>query len=138
LEQVGSPREIYRQPQSAYTAQFIGQTNLLRGSVAHGNVRCGALRWAGREPDGAVIYSLRPEDIRIADQTKVALPCTVRFRGRIERATFHGSLWLLEVSDGDGRTLLVECSGSHDLSGEALFEFAIADAVRVTEVEKGA
>src|SRR5437588_7876968 len=31
LEQVASPREIYGRPATAYTAQFIGHTNLLRG-----------------------------------------------------------------------------------------------------------
>ncbi len=30
LEQVAAPREIYAHPATAYTAQFIGQTNLLR------------------------------------------------------------------------------------------------------------
>jgi spermidine/putrescine transport system ATP-binding protein len=133
LEQVAPPREIYRRPRTTYTAQFIGQTNLLRGSVERGAVRCGCLRWASQEPDGPVIYSLRPEDIRLADQAKVAAPRSVRFRGRIERVLFHGSSELLEVVDADGRTLLVECAGSRDLHGDVLFEFSIADAVRVTE-----
>ena len=30
LEQVASPREIYNRPATAYTAQFIGHTNLLQ------------------------------------------------------------------------------------------------------------
>jgi spermidine/putrescine transport system ATP-binding protein len=46
LEQVGPPREIYRSPRTTYTAQFIGQTNLLQGSVERGAVRCGSFRWA--------------------------------------------------------------------------------------------
>src|SRR5277367_82632 len=33
LEQVATPREIYSQPDTAYVAQFIGHTNLLKGSV---------------------------------------------------------------------------------------------------------
>src|SRR6202011_6285498 len=40
LEQVASPREIYRRPATAYTAQFIGDTNLLRGQVKDGVARC--------------------------------------------------------------------------------------------------
>src|SRR5271168_3207833 len=36
LEQVASPREIYSHPATAYTAQFIGHTNLLRGEVRGG------------------------------------------------------------------------------------------------------
>ena len=133
LEQVGPPREIYRSPRTTYTAQFIGQTNLLRGTVTRGAVSCGCLRWASQEADGPVIYSLRPEDIRPADAGKVAPPRSVRFRGRIDRIMFHGSSELLEVLDTDGRMLLVEYAGSRDLQGEVLFEFSIADAVRVAE-----
>ena len=36
LEQVASPREIYTRPATAYTAQFIGHTNLLHADVRHG------------------------------------------------------------------------------------------------------
>src|SRR5246127_743004 len=35
LEQVAAPREIYAHPVTAYAAQFIGQTNLLRASVSN-------------------------------------------------------------------------------------------------------
>ncbi len=43
LEQVASPREIYARPATAYAAQFIGHTNLLRCDVSRGIARCGAL-----------------------------------------------------------------------------------------------
>ena len=52
LEQVASPREIYAHPATAYTAEFIGQTNLLRGEIRGGMVTCGALRWPSDEADG--------------------------------------------------------------------------------------
>ena len=133
LEQVAAPREIYRRPRTTYTAQFIGQTNLLRGTVARGAVSCGCFRWESQETDGPVIFSLRPEDIRLADQAIMPSPRCVRFRGRIERTMFHGSSELLEVVDADGRKLLVECAGSRELPADALFEFAIADVVRVRE-----
>src|ERR1700678_4743233 len=45
LEQVAAPREIYASPATAYTAQFIGQTNLLRGDVHDGVARCGSFSW---------------------------------------------------------------------------------------------
>ena len=43
LEQVATPREIYSRPVTAYTAQFIGHTNLLRTDVRGGVVRCHSL-----------------------------------------------------------------------------------------------
>ena len=45
LEQIAAPREIYNRPATSYTAQFIGHTNLLRGDVKSGTVRCGSLSW---------------------------------------------------------------------------------------------
>ena len=67
LEQVASPREIYSRPATAYTAQFIGQTNLLRGEVRDGVAR--ATRSPG-ELDCRMarhLFSLRPENIRLAN-----------------------------------------------------------------------
>src|SRR5512132_2117712 len=40
LEQVAAPRDIFNRPATAYTAQFIGHTNLLRTEVRGGVVRC--------------------------------------------------------------------------------------------------
>src|SRR5207248_8229630 len=61
LEQVATPREIYRHPATAYTAQFIGHTNLLRVQVANRIVRCNSLSWTANLPDGSALLSLRPE-----------------------------------------------------------------------------
>src|SRR6204780_808864 len=67
LEQVASPREIYGRPATAYAAQFIGHTNLLKGDVRRGNATCGALQWPTSLPDGAAVFSLRPENLRFAE-----------------------------------------------------------------------
>src|SRR5580765_5842298 len=65
LEQIASPREIYNHPATSYTAQFIGHTNLLRSEVKSGVVHCGSLSWPTSLPDGAAVFSLRPEKVRI-------------------------------------------------------------------------
>ncbi len=66
LEQVATPREIYSRPATAYVAQFIGHTNLLKGEVRGGVVRCGSLAWPASLPDGPALFSLRPEHVRLA------------------------------------------------------------------------
>src|SRR3979411_1199440 len=53
LEQVAPPREIYAHPSTAYTAQFIGQTNLLPGEIRGSIATCGALRWPLDVPDSS-------------------------------------------------------------------------------------
>ncbi len=65
LEQVASPREIYSHPATAYTAQFIGHTNLLRGEVRGGVARCQSLSWTSRAAGrpGAIFLATRKYSI---------------------------------------------------------------------------
>jgi ABC-type Fe3+/spermidine/putrescine transport system ATPase subunit len=130
LEQVASPREIYAHPATAYTAQFIGQTNLLRGEVRGGVATCGALRWPSPGPDGPALFSVRPEAILLADGASTA-PNTVRVRGSIRQQIYGGSSELLEVDCGNGQILRVRIPAYGPLSGEYDFLFSAADAIRV-------
>jgi ABC-type Fe3+/spermidine/putrescine transport system ATPase subunit len=132
LEQVASAREIYAHPTTAYTAQFIGQTNLLRGEVRDGIATCGALQWPAQGPSGAAIFSLRPEVIRLASDA-AASPGTARFRAALQQQIYSGASELLEVNCGDGQLLRVRISARGPLSGEHDFVFSITDAIRVLE-----
>jgi spermidine/putrescine ABC transporter ATP-binding subunit len=131
LEQVASPREIYSRPATAYTAQFIGHTNLLRGEVRAGTARCHSLSWRVALPDGPALFSLRPENIRLAgSETETDF---VRVRGTIERQAFHGATDLLQIGCDDGLTLSVRTSTRENRQEEVLLEFSAADAVPVRE-----
>src|SRR5467141_3821721 len=79
LEQVATPREIYSRPATAYTAQFIGHTNLLRGEIRGGVLRSKSLSWKTELPDGTVWLSLRPENIRLAGSAAAAAGDSVTF-----------------------------------------------------------
>ena len=129
LEQVASPREIYAHPATSYAAQYIGQTNLLRARVDQGIADSGTLRWRCNSPDGAVLFSLRPERIHLAsgDGTTANV---VRFRGRVQQQTFAGSEEQLEV-ECSGQVLRVRIPARGVLTGEHEFWFDPADAVPV-------
>jgi spermidine/putrescine transport system ATP-binding protein len=133
LEQVASPREIYHRPATAYTAQFIGHTNLLSGEVKDGVARCQSLSWRTSLRDGPGIFSLRPENIRLAEigsSTGV-----IRFRGRILRQAFQGATELLQVQCADGLVLSFRTASREDWNGEVELEFSPADAVPVRPSE---
>src|SRR6202171_2283670 len=133
LEQVASPREIYTHPATAYTAQFIGQTNLLRAEVHSGVATCGSLQWktAAGDGDGVVVFSLRPEVIRLTgDHSDLAN--SVRFRATIQQQIFSGTSELLELECG-GQTLRARIPARGPLSGAHDFLFSTADAIRVKE-----
>ena len=132
LEQVASPREIYAHPATAYTAQFIGQTNLLRGDVRGGVAMCGALHWPASGEEGPALFSLRPEAISLAPDSS-APAGSVRFRAVLQQQFYSGSSELLEVNCADGRRLRVRIPARGPLTGEQEFLFSAADAIRVQE-----
>ena len=156
LEQVATPREIYQRPATAYTAQFIGQTNLLRARVEQGAerglARCGALIWRcavspiAAATDGLVTFSLRPESIRLCGTGPVAGVDDVddrrneaqsgdaaRFTATIRRQVYGGATDLLELECGDGRTLLARIPSRGSLEGVREFGFSADDAVPVPD-----
>jgi ABC-type Fe3+/spermidine/putrescine transport system ATPase subunit len=132
LEQVASPREIYAHPATAYTAQFIGQTNLLHGEIRRSIATCGVLRWPLDETDGAVLFSLRPETIRLSPDGKRQTH-EVKFRGTIRQQIYGGSSELLEVDCGAGQLLRVRLPACGPLTGDHDFVFSITDAIRVAD-----
>ena len=133
LEQVATAREIYAHPATAYTAQFIGQTNLLRGEVRGECGTCGAIHIPRAEgPDGPATFSLRPESIRHSIDAVTAAPY-VRFRATIRQQIYAGATELLEVDCGNGQVLRVRISARGPLSGEHEFVFSSEDAIRVRE-----
>ncbi len=132
LEQVASPREIYAHPASAYTAQFVGQTNLLRGEIRRSIATCGVLRWPLEEADAPAIFSLRPETIRLSSDGKRQTN-EVKFRAKILQQIYGGASELLEVDCGAGQVLRVRLPACGPLTGEHDFVFLIADAIRVQD-----
>ena len=98
IRQVGTPREVYMEPTSAYAANFLGSRNLLpvRVTAAAGDVqvetRSGiALRGTSRgplAPGDEAIASIRPEDVALlgrGEEGANTLPGvveTVEFLGR--------------------------------------------------------
>jgi ABC-type Fe3+/spermidine/putrescine transport system ATPase subunit len=132
LEQVATPREIYSRPATAYVAQFIGHTNLLKGDVRGGVVHCASLAWPASFPDGPVLFSLRPEHVRLAG-TGAPVGDVVRVRGRVLHQAFHGATELIRVECADGLVLVVRTASGGGAHDEVELEFSAADAVLVRE-----
>jgi spermidine/putrescine transport system ATP-binding protein len=137
LEQVATPREIYSRPATAYVAQFIGHTNLLRGEVRGGVVRGAALAWPAALPDGPAVFSLRPEHVRLARDGTEGVDAgarPVRVRGRVVHRAFHGATELIRVECPAGLVLMAQTAGgagAQDGLNEVELEFSPGDAVPV-------
>ena len=131
LEQVATPREIYSRPATAYVAQFIGHTNLLKGEVRGGVAHCQSLSWPAALPNGPVLFSLRPEHLHVTGDAPRS-GC-VRVRGRIVDRAFHGASEMIRVQSIDGPLFLVRTTGGSAMQSPVELEFSYSDAIAVCE-----
>lgn len=132
LEQVASPREIYALPATAYTAQFIGQTNLLRATVSQGVALCGDFSFPCSCSDGPQLFSLRPESIALATGAP-QLADPVRFSAAIRQQIYSGATELLELETANGTSLRARIAARGLLSGPHDFIFSASEVIPVRE-----
>ena len=137
LEQVASPREIYARPETAYSAQFIGQTNLLRAIVRDGIADCGAFQFPISREDGSALFSLRPEAISLAGHVPQSpensrqLSDFVHFTATIHQQIYSGATELLELETETGAILRARISSGAPVSGSHKFLFSAKNAIPV-------
>lgn len=115
--QIGSPVEIYEEPNSRFIAEFIGESNLLSGRMAEGQVEIGGTAVPIRDARGAatgdeVALLLRPEQIRLEPLSADEPP---KLTGRVADEVYQGSIrrYLVEAK---GQTITVEVPNRPDLS----------------------
>ncbi len=109
----GRPVDIYRHPRHVFTAQFLGATNLLAGSIAEVDAAAGRLAVntaLGRvlgidptctlKPGAKVMVSIRPEDL--STQTTAAGEVNT-IEGQMTFAAFAGAAVEAELRCGETR-----------------------------------
>jgi spermidine/putrescine transport system ATP-binding protein len=136
IEQLGSPREVYEHPETAFVADFLGVSNLMRARVVEGRrVDVGGVTLTAEQGEahaGVVRLTIRPERVRIeppATQGENRVPAT------IERFVYLGSTTQVFVAlpGGDRVQALVANSGDveeYDV-GAAITAHLPADALRI-------
>ena len=106
FEQVGSPESVYREPKTAFVASFLGRSNLVTGTAqgSRALTPLGPVRLT--EPaQGAVLVSLRPEDLLIGDEGVEADITAREFRGHDATYTVRVGGLEVVVHDHEGRVL---------------------------------
>lgn len=91
IEQVGTPREIYNQPQTAFVAGFVGTSNVMSAELS--------LQLLGR----AEVHSIRPERIHIVEQ---ASGDEISIAGTVSDVQYLGADSRVRVHLADGSHLL--------------------------------
>jgi iron(III) transport system ATP-binding protein len=110
IEQIGTPLEVYRQPASAFVADFVGTTNFLPAVVLDtGSVRLGQLDLTcgldlSPGPGHQVTLAIRPEDVVVRNVVPGA-PNSAEVR--VSDIEFLGSFCRVGLALGDDTPALV-------------------------------
>ena len=101
IEQMGSPADLYELPRTAFVANFLGQSNLLRGTVVESGRATIGVDVAGRRlrvptdravsTTGSVLVGVRPEKLHLLHEGE-DLPHDVNVLGpgRVTDVSFSG------------------------------------------------
>ena len=117
IEQIGTPRELYEQPASAFVAQFIGQNNRLAAVVEEVEGEGCVVRLA----DGSAVHArisgavgrgdrvtawVRPEHVELGDASAGANA----LRGVIDEVSYQGDHVRVRVALAGDTQIVAKCA----------------------------
>jgi putative spermidine/putrescine transport system ATP-binding protein len=111
IAQIGTPRELYEAPASAFVADFLGDSNLLAATIAAADANSLAVKIG----DGSVIRAapsriaaavgdrvfllIRPEDMTVQPANEAA-EGSEQLTGTVTELSYHGDVFKLNVAVG--------------------------------------
>ena len=105
IQQIGSPVNIYNEPINAFVADFIGESNIVKGFMKEDYL----VEFAGKtfkcldtgfKPNEAIEVVIRPEDLKIVPKSEGMLT------GLVDSVVFKGVHYEMHVLEGD-RTWMI-------------------------------
>ena len=110
IQQIGTPTDIYNEPENCFVADFIGESNILNGTMIEDRL----VRFMGTEfkcvdegfgENVPVDIVIRPEDIYIIAKTDSA---NAMLHGRVSSCIFKGVHYEMTVQLANGYELMVQ------------------------------
>ena len=108
IRQIGSPTDIYNEPQNAFVADFIGESNILNGRM----IKDRLVEFAGHEFECVdegfgenvdVDVVVRPEDIYITNKIESS-----QLTAKVKSCTFKGVHYEMFVDTDKGYELMIQ------------------------------
>jgi spermidine/putrescine transport system ATP-binding protein len=108
IQQIGTPTQIYNEPENSFVADFIGESNILNGTmiqdcrvefIGH-KFECVDKGFGLNEPVDVVV---RPEDIYIFEKLDAA-----QFSGKVTSSIFKGVHYEMMVNTPEGYEIMVQ------------------------------
>ncbi len=123
IEQIGSPTDVYNEPINEYCARFIGDSNIIDGTmpedrkVVFDDETYDCVDYGFHENE-AVDIMIRPEDIDIVPRNRGLL------NGEIKSVLFKGIHYevVVETSSGTSKTVTMHVTKAQDVTNEAAKE----------------
>ena len=105
IQQMGTPEDIYNEPENAFVARFIGESNIFDG-IMHDDYKVEFCDYnfdcvdKGFEKDENIDVVIRPEDI------KMTSPSEGMLKGIVTSVVFKGVHYVIEVNE-NGRKWII-------------------------------
>ena len=108
IQQMGSPEQIYNEPENAFVATFIGDSNILTGTMLDDylvEIKGAKFKCidAGFNKNEAVDVVIRPEDVELLPENDNR----AILKGVMTHSIFKGEMYEMECRTNDGFEWLV-------------------------------
>ena len=135
VQQIGTPRQVYEEPETNFVADFLGVSNLMTGDAdGRGHVRIGEQELTAARGDfgaiGEVQVTIRPERVRLEPPGPVG---ENRLRGLVMRVVYLGASTqvFLELAHGDKLQASIQSGGETYREGNPVGVFLPPEALRI-------
>ena len=135
IQQIGTPTDIYNEPANSFVADFIGESNILCGTMVHDCL----VKVAGAEIpcvdkgfgcNQEVDVVIRPEDIEVSTDTEHA-----QFVGKITSSIFKGVHYEMLAESDKGYEFLIQ-NYKHFEVGQTIGMSVIPDNIHIMKKER--
>ena len=136
IEQMGSPAELYDNPETAFVANFLGQSNLIKGTISGNDgdsiiadlygQKISLPKRRSHATDNSIYAGIRPEKFRIS-LLNTPVSGNVLSGGRIEDVSYIGVSTQYQVAMPWGQELIV-----FEQNDDGVAPFKKGDAVNIS------
>lgn len=115
IDQLGTPRDVYEKPGGVFTAKFLGEANLLQGSVLRQPDLIARYQQALQSVRQPALF-IRPERAYLQSPGSIGVDSDeVRISGMVKRVSFLGNLVRHGVDVGASELMTVDHQNNHGI-----------------------
>ncbi|CBW53922.1 Spermidine/putrescine ABC transporter ATP binding component [Mycoplasma mycoides subsp. capri LC str. 95010] len=128
IQQIGTPEEIYNEPENAWVANFIGSSNIINDGIF---LEDNKIKFDGKvfecidtnfgENESSIDIIIRPEDIIIKN------PNNGFFNAKVIKTTFKGIHWEVVVETSKKRQWIIHTINEYDIDQQVSIKWKPAN-----------